>query len=111
MSLLFRRTLLFVLSLSLVALSISTPRNSSAALFETDPQTFDLFEPNSGRLDTFTDVPKKGVIAGFDFNSIDRSAQACQDFNRFANGGWMTKNPIPGAYSRLGPVQSSMNRM
>src|SRR5207237_2895225 len=50
----------------------------------------------------FADSPQKSVIAGFDFSSIDRSASACQDFNRFANGGWMDKNPIPPAYSRWG---------
>src|SRR5262249_29880727 len=36
------------------------------------------------------------------FSSIDRSVSACQDFNRFANGGWIDRNPIPPAYSRWG---------
>ncbi|MFS8086476.1 MAG: M13 family peptidase, partial [Acidobacteriota bacterium] len=48
------------------------------------------------------DDPQKSVIAGFDFSNLDRNAQACQDFNQFANGGWMAKNPIPGAYSVWG---------
>src|SRR5205085_4640425 len=39
-------------------------------------------------------------LPGFDISSIDRSASACTDFNQFANGGWVAKNPIPPAYSR-----------
>ena len=41
-------------------------------------------------------------LPGFDISSIDRSASACTDFNQFANGGWVAKNPIPPAYSRWG---------
>lgn len=41
-------------------------------------------------------------LPGFDMASLDRSVAACQDFNRFANGGWMAKNQIPAAYSRWG---------
>ena len=45
---------------------------------------------------------QKTVIAGFDFANLDRSVSACQDFNQFANGGWMARNPIPGAFSVWG---------
>jgi putative endopeptidase len=41
-------------------------------------------------------------LPGFDLASLDRSVSACQDFNQFANGGWVAKNPIPPAYSRWG---------
>ncbi|MDQ3920361.1 MAG: M13 family metallopeptidase, partial [Acidobacteriota bacterium] len=41
-------------------------------------------------------------LPGFDLASLDRSVSACQDFNQFANGGWVAKNPIPAAYSRWG---------
>jgi putative endopeptidase len=41
-------------------------------------------------------------IPGFDIASLDRGASACQDFNQFANGGWVAKNAIPPAYSRWG---------
>jgi putative endopeptidase len=41
-------------------------------------------------------------LPGFDVSSLDRSVAACQDFNAFANGGWMAKNQIPAAYSRWG---------
>ncbi|MBV8856738.1 MAG: M13 family metallopeptidase, partial [Acidobacteria bacterium] len=45
---------------------------------------------------------KAEALPGFDLASIDRGASACQDFNQFANGGWMSANPIPAAYSRWG---------
>ena len=90
MSLFCRRVFLLVLSLSLIALSISTGRRSRAAL------------AGLAELEVSADNPQKSVISGFDFSSIDHSASACQDFNRFANGGWMDKNPVPAAYSRWG---------
>src|SRR2546423_818875 len=49
-------------------------------------------------------------IAGFDITNLDRSAQACQDFNQFANGGWIAKNPIPPAYSRWGTFEQLAER-
>jgi putative endopeptidase len=89
MSLSYRAAFLFAISLSLIALSFIS-RPSRAALTE----------------DASTEVPadsaQKTVVAGFDFANLDRGANACQDFNRFANGGWMDKNAIPAAYSRWG---------
>jgi predicted metalloendopeptidase len=85
MRLFCRRPLLFVLFLSLITLSLAAGRRSRA-----------------GGPEVFADNPKPTVVAGFDFSSLDRSASACQDFNRFANGGWMDKNTIPAAYSRWG---------
>lgn len=90
MSVFFRRVLVTVMSLSLLALSL-TAGHSSQAAFDYD---LNLFEPNP---DT-----QKVVNYGFDFSSIDQTAQACQDFNQFANGGWKAKNPVPAAYSRWG---------
>ena len=90
MSLFCRRGFLFVLSISLIALAITSGRPSRAA------------RPEPESIEVFADAPQKSVVAGFDFSSIDRGASACQDFNRFANGGWMDKNPIPAAYSRWG---------
>lgn len=91
MSLFCRRAFLFVLSLSLVTLSLTTGRKSRAALNNGAPSS-----------EVFADGPQQSVVAGFDFSNLDRSTSACQDFNKFANGGWMTKNPIPGAYSVWG---------
>jgi len=44
-------------------------------------------------------------IHGFDPANLDRNADACQDFNQFANGGWMAHNPVPPAYARWGKFE------
>lgn len=36
---------------------------------------------------------------GFEISNLDRSADACTDFNGFANGGWLAKNPVPPAFA------------
>nr|WP_295929167.1 M13 family metallopeptidase [uncultured Dyadobacter sp.] len=41
-------------------------------------------------------------VPGFDISSLDSTAQACNDFDTYANGGWKKKNPIPGTESRWG---------
>jgi putative endopeptidase len=92
MSLFRRRAFLIVLSLALIALSMTASRTSRAAFNEVD----------SDPLGLFVDSPQKAVTSGFDTANLDRSVNACQDFNRFANGGWVAKNPIPAAYSRWG---------
>jgi putative endopeptidase len=85
-----RRTFLFVLILALIGFSVLTIRHKVTAS-----------GPDSTGL-TVDASDKPEVIAGFDFGNLDRSASACQDFNQFANGGWIAKNPIPGAYSVWG---------
>jgi putative endopeptidase len=93
MNLLRRRVSLVALFLSLIALSLLTSGPTSRAAFnEAQPEPPGLF----------IDSPQQAGTSGFDFNSLDRSVNACQDFNRFANGGWITKNAIPAAYSRWG---------
>ena len=37
-----------------------------------------------------------------DRRNLDTTCAACRDFNQFANGGWMARNPIPKAYSQWG---------
>src|SRR5215213_7103016 len=58
----------------------------------------------SGQTQVATQVKSSqgGSLPGFDVASLDRSFKPCQDFNQFANGGWMEKNPIPAAFSRWG---------
>src|SRR5687767_12432574 len=43
------------------------------------------------------------VIPPLNVADLDRSTRACDDFARFANGGWLDKNPEPAAYSSWGP--------
>ncbi len=44
--------------------------------------------------------PKR--MKSFDLSAMDRTAEPCQDFFRFACGGWQTANPIPADQSRWG---------
>ncbi|MDQ3686549.1 MAG: M13 family metallopeptidase [Acidobacteriota bacterium] len=41
-------------------------------------------------------------VAGFDVSRMDKTCKPCDDFYKFANGGWLEKNPVPAAYSRWG---------
>src|SRR5690349_12958707 len=39
---------------------------------------------------------------GFDPANLDRSCKPCDDFFKFANGGWLARNPIPAAHPGWG---------
>src|SRR4051812_35320396 len=93
---LFRRRLFLIVALffALVTIAMTAGRTSRAAF---TPPTAD-----SDPYGLFVDSPQKAVSSGFDVSNLDRSANACQDFNQFANGGWMSHNAIPGAYSVWG---------
>ncbi len=41
---------------------------------------------------------------GFDRSSLDPKCKPCEDFWRYANGGWLDKNPIPARFSSWGPA-------
>src|ERR1019366_130684 len=43
-------------------------------------------------------VPDHGVNSA----NMDSTCAPCKDFNQYANGGWMAKNPIPPAYPSWG---------
>ncbi len=49
-------------------------------------------------------APRSGSISatGFDVANLDRTANACNDFYRFADGGWMKSHPIPPSYPSWG---------
>ena len=39
---------------------------------------------------------------GFSLNNLDKSCKPCEDFYKFAMGGWMKNNPIPAEYPSWG---------
>jgi putative endopeptidase len=39
---------------------------------------------------------------GVNTANLDTTCAPCKDFNQFANGGWMAKNPVPPAYPSWG---------
>ena len=43
-----------------------------------------------------------GQNRAFDATGIDANASACTDFYQYANGNWLAKNPIPGAFPSWG---------
>lgn len=40
--------------------------------------------------------------SGFDTSNLDRTCKPCDDFYRYANGGWMERNPVPGEQASWG---------
>lgn len=46
--------------------------------------------------------------SGIDRSNLDTSCKPCDDFWRYANGGWLDKNPIPARYPSWGTM-SVMN--
>jgi putative endopeptidase len=43
--------------------------------------------------------PARPRVVGLDPADMDTSCEACGDFYRFANGGWLDRNPVPAARS------------
>jgi putative endopeptidase len=42
--------------------------------------------------------------SGFDRANFDTKCQPCEDFWRYANGGWMDRNPVPARFSSWGTM-------
>jgi len=55
-------------------------------------------------------VAKQLGGGGFNVANLDRTCKPCEDFNRFANGGWLASHPIPGAYPRFGRFEELADR-
>jgi putative endopeptidase len=47
---------------------------------------------------------------GFDLAQVDRGVGACDDFYRYATGGWQKANPLPAIYSRYGRFEEVAER-
>lgn len=45
------------------------------------------------------------AVNGIDVSNLDRTVSPGQNFYRFANGGWLERNPIPPEYSRWGAFE------
>jgi len=43
-----------------------------------------------------------GQASHFDVRNMDTTTSACADFYQYANGGWLSANPIPAAYPAWG---------
>src|SRR4051794_30214817 len=50
------------------------------------------------------------TIPVFDKSAMDTSVNACEDFYRFACGGWMAKNPIPSDQTTWGRFNELQER-
>src|SRR5688572_10083661 len=46
-------------------------------------------------------------VPGFDVANLDKACKPCDDFNKFANGGWIAANPVPAEY----PTWGTFNRL
>jgi putative endopeptidase len=47
---------------------------------------------------------------GLDPANLDRTCKPCEEFYRFAAGGWMTRNPVPAAYPSWGTFNELLDR-
>src|SRR4051812_50089412 len=88
----YRFVLILSVAVLLIAGGISKIKTTSAAANGSDGST----------TDEFANEPQQTIVSGFDFSNLDRNANACQDFNQFANGGWGKKKTIPGPLFFLG---------
>ena len=46
-------------------------------------------------------------VPGFDVANLDKACKPCDDFNKYANGGWIAANPVPAEY----PTWGTFNRL
>ena len=46
--------------------------------------------------------PKREIVKAIDLTDLDTTASPKVDFYQYATGGWRTKNPLKGEYSRYG---------
>ena len=61
-----------------------------------------LFTMMTLTLMSMTGSAQGTLSSGIDLGNMDKSVKPTDDFYQYACGGWMTKNPLPAAYSRFG---------
>ncbi|HEY4956065.1 MAG TPA: M13 family metallopeptidase [Gemmatimonadaceae bacterium] len=70
--------------------------------------------PLAAQAPTVAALPRPAVpippLKVFDPSYIDTSANACQDFFAFANGGWLKRDTIPAAFSSSGVTKDMTDR-
>jgi putative endopeptidase len=69
--------------------------------------TATLGAQSTGNLASVGSLPALKV---FDASYVDKSANACQDFFRFANGAWLKSDTIPAAFSSSGVTKDMTDR-
>jgi predicted metalloendopeptidase len=55
-------------------------------------------------------TPDEAAVHGIDPADMDRTARPCDDFYRYADGGWQQKNPIPPEYPSWGTFNELAER-
>jgi putative endopeptidase len=91
MSLFVRRLCVAALSFCVVLALLALVGGPSHAAFVSDE-----FDASS------LFVGSQQTVRALDPANMNKTVGACVDFNSFANGGWIVKNPIPAAYPRWG---------
>lgn len=55
-------------------------------------------------------APGAEAVPGLNPADLDHSCKPCEDFYKFANGGWLARNPIPPAYPSWGTFNELAER-
>jgi len=58
----------------------------------------------------FPDSPTSTENRGLDPSNLDPTTPASKDFFQYANGGWLSRNPVPPDYSRYGAFEELMEK-
>ena len=67
-------------------------------------------ESDAGLFVDSSSTTASGDGRGFDVSNMDTTVSACENFFQYANGGWVTKNPIPAAYASWGRFNELSDR-
>ena len=96
------RVLLAILLLTTLCLAQAAPAKKPAAKTDSTSHPQITEKPQA--------PSKLPTIPVFDESAMDKSVNACDDFYRYACGGWMAKNPIPSDQARWGRFDELQER-